>query len=230
MNRREFPESVVTTVLVACRRRCALCVFLDGDASQQEGQIAHIDRNAANVKLENAAFLCTKHHGRYDATSRQTKGHTPAELRAYLELLHEYIAVGAPWPRGRGPSTRGPGVSLEVFDRRVPTYRKTMSFIRTMTTGGVPEFTGILQFAADTDEALFLFGSGVAAYLSALSKNAIRLHVLAGVIQQPAQRTRDLVDEHTQLMLWFTEQYAEARRQFAPHLYLGGGTRRLTMK
>jgi hypothetical protein len=221
MTRRSFSPDVETQVLVASRRRCAFCVFLDADASEKEGQIAHVDRDASNASPENAAFLCTKHHARYDSSSRQTKGHTPAELRTYLAMLPEYLASGAAWPDTRHPRTRGRGVSLELFDRRVPTYRAAIAFIRSMTNGGRRDLQHILRFAAETEEALFLFGDGIAEYLASLYKQGVRLHVVSEIIHEPARRTRELVDEEMRLMLWFTEQFEEARKRFAPYLYLG---------
>jgi hypothetical protein len=70
-------------------------------------------------------------------------------------------------------------------------------------------------------KALFLFGDAIAEYLAGLYKKAIRLHYVAGVIASPEARTRELVDEDAELLLWFSEQYEEARRQFSPYLYIG---------
>lgn len=218
---KHFPKEVETAVLLASKRRCALCFGLDGDTTENEGQVAHVDRNPLNVKRENAAWLCTRHHSRYDSRSRQTKGHTPEELRAYESMLFEYLASPASWPDSRQHSTRGPGVSLETFDRRLPTYRVTIEFIRAMVNGGRHDLQVILKFAADTDEALFLFDDHLAEYLRVLYKQAIRLRTLSILIEPPERRTRDLIDEEMQLMLWFTEQFEEARRRFAPYLRLG---------
>jgi Rieske Fe-S protein len=105
--RKPFPQTAVTAVLIASRRRCALCYGLDGDTTEKEGQIAHVDRDASNVAEGNAAWLCTKHHSRYDARSQQTKGHTPKELVAYRGMLYEHMPRH---PLGRMPAQ----VQLEV--------------------------------------------------------------------------------------------------------------------
>ena len=112
-------------------------------------------------------------------------------------------------------------MSLELFDRRVPTYRAAIAFIRSMTNGGRRDLQHVLRFAAETDEALFLFGDGIADYLASLYKHAVRLHVVTEIIHEPARRTPELVNEEMHLMLWFTEQFEEARKKFAPYLYLG---------
>jgi hypothetical protein len=137
MRRKRFPTDVETEVLVKCRRRCALCFGLEGDTTEKEGQFAHVDRNPANAVLENAAFLCTKHHARYDSRSRQAKGLTPDELRSYQRGLYEYLALPGAWPdasrsigRRMSGKTGNIGVSLDVYDRRVPIYRAaTQSFV-----------------------------------------------------------------------------------------------------
>jgi hypothetical protein len=219
--RRSFPPEVETQVLIVCRRRCCLCVFLDGDPSEKEGQIAHVDRDPSNASPDNAAFLCTKHHARYDSRSRQTKGHTPLELRRYVDMLPEYLASSTAWADTGRVHTKGRGVSLDVYDRRLPTYRAVMAFIRSMTNGGRGDLQQIMRFPAETDEALFLFGDDIAEYLVSLYRKAVRLHVVSEIIHAPERRTRDLVDEEMHLLLWFTQQYEETRKRFAPYLYLG---------
>ena len=172
--RRGFTKQVEAEVLVESRRRCALCFGLDGDTTEKEGQLAHIDRDPTNSARENAAWLCTKHHARYDSRARQTKGHTPDELRAYQRMLVQYLQSPGTWPDARQPKTKGPGVTLAVFDRRVPIYRATIAFIRAMVNGGRKDRKVPLQFAADTDEALFLFDDSLANYLVSLYRRAIR--------------------------------------------------------
>src|SRR5687767_12598932 len=87
MTRKDWPPKVETKVFLACRRRCAICVGLDGDWDWKPGQLAHIDRNASNNTEANAAYLCLPHHDLYDSVPRQTKRHTPDELRAYQLMV-----------------------------------------------------------------------------------------------------------------------------------------------
>jgi hypothetical protein len=221
MTRKDFPTEIVTAVLVRSRRRCAYCFGLDADTKVKDGQIAHVDRDSANVTVDNAAWLCLKHHARHDATSRQAKGHTPEELRYYRDQLYEYFAssqTGAETFRSR---VRKPqGISLEMFDRRVPAYRATISFINTVLKLNNIEIKDMYAFAAATDEALFLFDEQVAEYLTLLYKQGLRLRAISLTIQAPERRTRELIDEEMQLALWFTEQYAEVRKRMARFLRL----------
>jgi hypothetical protein len=219
--RKRFPITVETEVLVVSKRRCAFCFGLDGDTTEKEGQIAHVDRDPSNVKSENAAWLCTKHHARYDSRSRQTKGHTPEELRAYQEMLINYLASPRVWPDAAKTSgVLGPGVSLEVFDRRIPIYRTTLDFVRLVVQGGKLDLQPILKFAADTDEALFLFDDQVAEYLASLFKKALRLRTVSIMIEPPDRRTPNLIQEEVDLMLWFSTQFDKTRSLFAPYLRL----------
>ncbi|MGE3336156.1 MAG: hypothetical protein AB7I36_21195 [Rhodospirillaceae bacterium] len=218
--RRHWAKDVETSVLLRSRRRCAFCVGLDGDTTEKEGQIAHVDRDSQNASLENAAWLCTKHHSRYDSRSRQTKGHTPAELRAYLQILYEYTASPATWPDSGGKRTKGPGVSLEVFDRRLPIYAATIAFIREAVKGGKFDLQPIWDFANATEQALFLFDDDLAGYLSTLYRQGVRLHAVSVMLEAPERRTSELIQEETGLLLWFSEQFEETRRRFVRYLRL----------
>jgi hypothetical protein len=85
--RRKIPGGVETSILVACRRRCCLCVYLSQNEEVRRGQIAHVNRNASDHRLENLVFLCFDHHDEYDGTTSQSKGITAQELVHYRDLL-----------------------------------------------------------------------------------------------------------------------------------------------
>lgn len=88
MPRPKVPRIVQDQVLSECRRRCALCYALNNDVSAKvHGQLAHIDRNPANNKAENLAYLCLEHANLYDARARQAKAFTPGELSRYKDDL-----------------------------------------------------------------------------------------------------------------------------------------------
>ena len=211
---------VVAQVLVASRRRCALCYGLDGDTTEKEGQLAHVDREAANAGVENAAWLCSRHHSRYDSRSRQTKGHTPKELLAYRTMLYAHMASPSAWPDAGHSPTGGAGVSPEVFDRRVPMYRATIDFLRVVIRGDKLELGSIFTFASATDEALFIFDDHIAEYLAELYRRAVQLHAVYEMREGVEPRTSELSREWADSMHWFSEQFEAARRRFAPYLRL----------
>jgi hypothetical protein len=85
--RKPIKKTIETKILVDSGRRCALCFGLDGDIGEKEGQIAHLDHDKSNSKIDNLAWLCVVHHGRYDCKTSQTKGITAAEIKRYKPLL-----------------------------------------------------------------------------------------------------------------------------------------------
>ncbi len=85
--RKKIEPQVETQILVECRRRCCLCVFLDGNTNAKNGQIAHIDSNRANNKKQNLVWLCLEHHNQYDSRTSQSKNITASEIKHYRDNL-----------------------------------------------------------------------------------------------------------------------------------------------
>jgi hypothetical protein len=90
--RKKIPADIETQVLVACRRRCCICVFVNSVLAPRPGQLAHIDRNPSNNSLDNLAWLCMEHHDAYDSRTSQSKGLTAGEVRKYRDDLHSLVA------------------------------------------------------------------------------------------------------------------------------------------
>lgn len=78
-------------VLVKSGRRCCICFGLYGDLECKRGQIAHLDRNHQNNKVDNLAFLCLQHHDEYDTRTSQSKGWTIKEAKQYRSRLYAMI-------------------------------------------------------------------------------------------------------------------------------------------
>jgi hypothetical protein len=91
MARSPISRSVETELLLASRRRCALCFGLLGDHGPKSGQMAHVSRDSSDSSLENLAWLCLVHHDEYDSRRSQSKGFTPEELRRYRAELYRFI-------------------------------------------------------------------------------------------------------------------------------------------
>lgn len=219
MARKPFSKEVKAQVAYASRRRCALCFGVEGVTTAKRGQVAHID-DPADARLANAAWLCRRHHDQYDSRSRQTTGYMVQELRRHQADLFEYLAGPMPWPdagisKGR---LRSSGVSLRVFEQRLPTYRRTKEFLRYVNQIDGLKLQDLLQFAWDTDEAIFLFDDELAAYLSDLFKKAMHLRAIGLTLEVPERHTPELINEQMMLSLWFTEQFEETRKRFAPFL------------
>jgi len=184
MVRKQWPADVEEQILISCKRICALCLHFRGDIGIKKGQIAHIDRDHSNSVIQNGAFLCKDHHDEYDTLSHQSKRLTPGELRHAVAQVHEYVQAGGR-PKVANSSLRLAkrrrnvvGVGIDVYNRRLPIYQRTIEFVREVAKDLRPTFQTILQFGRDTEEALFLFDDSIAEYLEDLSTKAFRLHFL----------------------------------------------------
>ena len=100
--RRTVPKEIEEEVLILARRRCCVCFGLDRDTQMKQGQIVHLDHDAANNELDNLAFLCLPHHDQYDSKTSQSKGLTFNEVRRFRRELHD--AIESAW---RQPVTFG---------------------------------------------------------------------------------------------------------------------------
>lgn len=107
-SRLHIPKKTQLDLLTKSRRRCAFCFGLKHDASVRTGQIAHVDQNSSNNRLENLAWLCFEHHDQYDSKTRQSKNLTDSELIHYRELLYEFLESKPLRPSGKN------GFSMEI--------------------------------------------------------------------------------------------------------------------
>jgi hypothetical protein len=229
--RKPWPKDVEARILIESRRVCAFCHYFENDNRlKMRGQIAHVDRDPSNVEPENGAYLCKEHHDEYDSVSTQSKRLNPAELKEARESLHVFFESGGS-PSRTEKLTRRPkqpnrrGVSLAVYERRLPIYKVTIEFIRYVVRDLKPDYPQIIKFGHDTEEALFLFGEQIAQYLAELSKRAVRLHAVmkmreAATYNPQVGNFEALISEETSLAAWFTDQYDVTRREFAPFLRL----------
>ena len=214
MRRKNFSRAVEAEVLTRCRRLCALCFIFEDDIRVKRGQLVHIDRNKANAARENAAFL-ELHHDEYDSVSRQTKRIMPAELKEHQKSLLQYLDSPEAWQKKS--RVKATGISLELYDRRLPIYRMAMQFFRLVQADYKPDLQEILKFARDTDEALFLFDETIAEYLTELFKKALRLRAITLNLERKGW-SEPLWQKGDNLVTWFSEQSEEIRRRFAPYL------------
>lgn len=89
MTRKAIAPVVQADIVIKSRRRCALCVFLDGNDSERLGQIAHLNGDHSDNRFENLAWLCLEHHDKFDSKTSQTKNYTQIELRNYRDRLYQ---------------------------------------------------------------------------------------------------------------------------------------------
>lgn len=98
--RSRVPTPIETAVLTKSRRRCCLCVYLDGIDIKRRGQVAHLNRDRADNRFDNLVWLCLDHHDEYDSRTSQSKGLTTEEVRHYRDLLlKRFEGQSAYWPQ-----------------------------------------------------------------------------------------------------------------------------------
>jgi hypothetical protein len=102
--RRSVPKTTETAVLAESRRRCCLCVGLNGDVAEKRGQIAHLDGDPANNAEDNLVFLCLDHHDQFDSSTSQSKGLTRGEIVFYRKQLLQDLALVCSGPLGEALS------------------------------------------------------------------------------------------------------------------------------
>jgi hypothetical protein len=217
---------------ILSRRRCAMCYGLYNNTEVKDGQIAHLDRNNTNAKLENLAYLCFDHHNQYDSKPRQAKGFKEKEVRRYRDELYAFVGDERQplWTdyvsrKDEPKLSKRPYLSLEVYERRIQTYRIVREFLATIYAYANVTLEQLHQFTRDTDEAVFLFDSEVADYLRELYQKAVSLHFANKfLVDQPLpvgeERTK-LVKQKADLLVWFSNQYAIARERLYKHIGLG---------
>ena len=89
MSRTSIPHEIQALVLTKSKRRCALCVFLDGKDEERKGQIAHLNGDHADSRFENLVWLCFEHHDDFDSKTSQSKNYTQIEVRDYRYQLYQ---------------------------------------------------------------------------------------------------------------------------------------------
>jgi hypothetical protein len=116
--RKKLPEKTETAVLFNSARRCALCFHLEGDFDEKEGQLAHLDHNAANCAEDNLVFLCLMHHTRYDSKTSQHKNYTQGEVKQARDNLYEWCIARAKSPAAPGFASGTQVLTAEEIDNK----------------------------------------------------------------------------------------------------------------
>ena len=91
MSRKKIPTEIETQILTRSRRRCCICYGLERDTQIKKGQIAHLNKNRDDNRLDNLVFLCLPHHDQYDSTTSQSKNLTKNEIKEFRKELHNQI-------------------------------------------------------------------------------------------------------------------------------------------
>lgn len=93
--RKPISKDIELRVLLACGRRCCLCLYLNDRDEVRKGQLGHLNHQPEDARFENLVWLCLEHHDEFDSRTSQSKGLTEQEVRAYRDRLYEHISVKA---------------------------------------------------------------------------------------------------------------------------------------
>ncbi len=135
--RRRLAQSIEADVLLASRRRCCLCVSLEGIDREVKGQIAHLNQKSSDDRFDNLVFLCLHHHDAYDSQTSQAKGFTQLEVREYRTRLYAENPVQGKWRRQQSAVDQAPLLappSARQFENEFDRLRATFPAELGMTT------------------------------------------------------------------------------------------------
>jgi signal transduction histidine kinase len=227
MVRKHLSASVEVRVLTKSLRRCALCFALDGDLRKKEGQIGHVNRNAADDREQNLCFLCGPHHEAYDRRSRQAKGFTPGELRHHRQALYETVAsrpelvyAAESAAANQSPSQTHQPYVAGLYERRLAMYEAARRFIAAVVSNLNISDAEASDYAQITGEAIFLFDDEVADYFSELYRKALRIRYIELQLNRAIHQDRrlDLGEEEMNLATWFSDQFDVLRKRLVPFM------------
>lgn len=238
--RKSIPKDREAEILLSSRRRCALCFAYQNDIDTKGGQIAHIDRNPENNEEKNLAFLCLPHHDEYDAKPSQSKRWAPKELteskNKLTEFIEEYfdklppeVETSIPAKKTRykknNKEEKRQIITPEVYNLRLPIYNAYRDLISKILRNANIDLQDLFEFANKTHEALFLYDEKIADYVSLIFQKGNRLQYLCKVVSNPRlvdkEKWNSIVKEESDLILWFHDDFEQARKLFKQYLHLG---------
>jgi hypothetical protein len=201
-----------------------MCFHLNGDLTEQHGQIAHLDQNPANFAEDNLAFLCLQHHSVYDSKTSQHKNYTLEEAKKARNDL--YLAIqqdrhlASPAVR-----TEGRNADRKTLERIIAILHETVFFLRKFSFNGTsfPIFKTdpISHFLHTCREPELEFVDG---YLEVARKAMIerldRLHRLIDRVSRPVPEQDgwdripiELLDENPAMYAKMVGRFDSAARQ-----------------
>ena len=239
-NRKSIPKDREAEILHSSRRRCALCIEYQNDTDIKKGQIAHIDRNPEHNEEKNLAFLCLPHHDEYDGKTSQSKRWTPKELTKSKKNLTEFIEknfdkllpeleISKPIKKTITKRTTKKEerqiISPEVYNLRIPIYNAYRDLIAKIIRNANIDLQDLFEFSNKTHEALFLYDEKIDDYMKLIFQKGNRLQYLCKVSNNPRlvnkEKWNSIVEEESDLFMWFHDDFEQTRKLFKQYLHLG---------
>lgn len=158
MARKQIPPKIRTQVEIECRRRCAICFGLENDDNRKTGQIAHLDHNNSNNKIDNLAYLCLFHHDEYDTKRSQSSGIKAPEVKHFRQELYDHLA------KTRLPQKITEDDIKSTWDSLINgtappknTYRLLAELFEKMTTEEAQAFSNFCNLVWETKDGKFVY-------------------------------------------------------------------------
>lgn len=234
--RKDIPKARVAKILLSSKRRCALCFAYQNDPAIKKGQIAHIDRNPENNEEKNLAWLCLQHHDEYDGKTSQSKGWTLKELTESKNNLAEFIKkdfdklspefeISKPVKKTRYKKEKKQIITPEVYNLRLPIYNAYRDLVSKIFRDANINLQDLFEFSNKTHEALFLYDEKIDGHMNQIFQKGNRLQYLCKVVSNPRlvdkEKWNSIVDEESDLLMWFHDDFEQTRKLFKQYLHLG---------
>jgi hypothetical protein len=101
---------------------------------------------------------------------------------------------------------------LALFEKRMKVFDSTMNLIAEVLRDARVELDQLFQLLRDIREHEFLFGPEIKDYIDEVYRRGVELHTRRAA-GNPAELQRE-----TDLLMWFSEQTAEARQKFLKYI------------
>lgn len=114
-------------------------------------------------------------------------------------------------------------LKLELFERRIVIFEAVKAFLGKILATGKTSSDDCIQLLRDTNQAEYLFGSEVSAYIMTLYTKGIELEYLnkklSGVDAIPIGPERcKLAEQDADALKWFSQQYEVMKATFRKYL------------
>jgi hypothetical protein len=151
----------------------------------------------------------------------------PAEqlLRMLSYLATPFVAAGAAAIAYQQYKVNHNKLRLDGYKRRLRIYHELRKILGIITSNGTATDRQLVEFRMSVDEAGFLFGAEVMAYLEEFYRHAVELarwrsefRDLTQAPHPPEYNHAKVVANAQREMGWLTTQYEPARTLFRKHL------------
>lgn len=147
-----------------------------------------------------------------------------SDCRNYFEalsaLLTPTIAATAAYIGYRQYRTSRAKLMHDLYERRVSVLRGVLAFLSAVLRDGTVRAEEIPSLAKAISEHRYLFEPDLANYLEEVQRQAVAAFTKELLFRElPVGSSRTtLVNQHSELILWMTEQPAEVQRRFERYL------------